>query len=419
MKAEKINILKYITFGSLIVCIINCVMSLVSLINGGFDNSTVVGILFIAYAAMGVGFLVLALGLWKNNVKVLADIILVSASSVIYFVELFTFEHNWTLLLTFLGFFALLLMKLYYYFSDNNNKSFAFFVISILLFGVVFCSNLFLAFRDLSMGASLDIINFLLFFISKSAMILYCIWLFGFWYGFKKGGSFKETASRYKSQLTDKEYVFTVDKNGVGHLSGFKQNTRNKVRIKKFIMTDIKQNPTEYIYTSATVGGITTGGITKIGGNYAYTHSGTNKYKLYSSISGEKIEIKKIQMETPEVIESAEKHPIVKNFIKGNQLVLENELSAQSIDNLQAAGRFQDVSYFKKIATQNYIETLLTKSQCEAVLNWMCDESNGKTDLENSSNTEKIEYYKKLLDSGKISEEEFAIMQKMLLEDKN
>ena len=41
---------------------------------------------------------------------------------------------------------------------------------------------------------------------------------------------------------------------------------------------------------------------------------------MYSSISGEKIEIKKIQMETPEVIESAEKHPIVKNFIKPNYI---------------------------------------------------------------------------------------------------
>ena len=288
MKAERINILKYITFGSLIVCIINCLMFLIRLFESGFDNATIVGCLFITYTAEGVGFFLKALGVWKNNVKLSADILLVLSSSLIYFVELFAFEHNWTLLLTALGFFALMLMNMYHTTSDTDNKSFAFFIIAVLLFGYVFCSNTFLTIRDLIMGESLMIVNFLLFFISELAMIFYCFWLFGIWYGSKGKFTFKDTVSRIKSQLTDKEYVFTVDKNGVGHISGFKQNTRNRVKIKRFILTDLQQNPTEYIYTSATVGGITTGGVTKIGGNYKYTSRVTNKYKLHSSLSGKK-----------------------------------------------------------------------------------------------------------------------------------
>lgn len=121
-------------------------------------------------------------------------------------------------------------------------------------------------------------------------------------------------------------------------------------------------------------------------------------------------------METPNVIESAKRHPIVKNYISGNQLILENKPSPKTAEDLNLAGKHGNANLWMQIATKSYVETLLTKRECEAVLNWMCNEEMEKIDFENSSNIEKLEYYKILKDSGKISEEEFIEMRKILIE---
>lgn len=157
-------------------------------------------------------------------------------------------------------------------------------------------------------------------------------------------------------------------------LSGFQQNTRKVVKISEVILTDLKYNPAQYIYTSATVGGITTGGITKIGDNYSYSNKGSKRYSLrWKPDIGINKEIKTIVMASSDIIESAKKHPIVKKYVNGNKLVLENKPSSETIEQLNAVNKSGNTELFKQIATQNYIETLLTKDECEAVLDWMCN----------------------------------------------
>ena len=207
MKTKKLDDFKYITFGTLIVSIINCLISVYNLANAEMYNGTYSVLFILSYLAEGAGFLLLALGVLKNKMRLSAYFILVLSSFTIYFVELLSFGHNWTLLLVFFGFFAILLMDLYFVFSTNNSKAIFFNIIATLLFVYVVCSNLFLTFREILMGASLDWFYFLLAFFSQLAMVLFCIW-----YGLYKQifiGSFsiKDLVSveGYQGSLTEEE----------------------------------------------------------------------------------------------------------------------------------------------------------------------------------------------------------------------
>lgn len=152
MKTKKLDVFKYITFGTLIVSIINCLISVSNLANAEMDNGVYSVLFIISYLAEGVGFLLLALGVLKNKMRLSAYIILVISSFMIYLVELLSFGHNWTLLLIFFGFFAILLMDLYFVFSTNDSKAIFFNIIATLLFVYVVCSNLFLTFREIFFG---------------------------------------------------------------------------------------------------------------------------------------------------------------------------------------------------------------------------------------------------------------------------
>lgn len=68
----------------------------------------------------------------------------------------------------------------------------------------------------------------------------------------------------------------------------------NVLRIEEHVNTVTVHKPTEYIYTSATVGGITTGGVTKTGG-YDYLAS-TGKSGKYILVYGDNTPISKIQL---------------------------------------------------------------------------------------------------------------------------
>lgn len=186
---------------------------------------------------------------------------------------------------------------------------------------------------------------------------------------------------------------------------------RKFIKVSKVIIPDIKYNPAQYIYTSATVGGITTGGITKIGDNYSYSYTGTNKCALY--IKSKKLDIQTIQTQSQEIIESAKNHPIVKKFVNGNQIVLLHEASPNTTEKLKHASTLGNAPLFKSIAKQYYIETRLTKDECEAILDWLCSKDDS-SDFMNSSSDEKMKYYKELLDSGKITKKEYEEMKEIL-----
>lgn len=207
MKTKKLDVFKYITFGTLIVSIINCLISVSNLANAEMDNGVYSVLFIISYLAEGVGFLLLALGVLKNKMRLSAYIILVISSFMIYLVELLSFGHNWTLLLIFFGFFAILLMDLYFVFSTNDSKAIFFNIIATLLFVYVVCSNLFLTFREIFLGASLDWFYFLLAFVSQLAMVLFCIWYGLYKQIFKGSFSIKDLVSveGYQGSLTEKE----------------------------------------------------------------------------------------------------------------------------------------------------------------------------------------------------------------------
>ena len=221
MKSKKLDAIKYITFGALIICAIACVVSLIIMYaSGAFETKILtdkVGIFprtriesganpilyILGYVAESVGFLLFALGVFKNKVKLFPQFLLVLSSAFFYFIELITKEHNWTLLLMFIGFFFAMLMYLYNSFSMTNSKSIFSLTVATLIFVYVFISNVILAIKSIFTGES---VSFNSYFFGL-AMALYCIN-----YGiskqmFKGKFSIKDlvTVEGYEGVLTDEE----------------------------------------------------------------------------------------------------------------------------------------------------------------------------------------------------------------------
>lgn len=133
--------------------------------------------------------------------------------------------------------------------------------------------------------------------------------------------------------------------------------------IDRDMITPMSYNPEKYIYTSATVGGITTGGIDKVGGNYVKgkeLHSG----KFVLNYYGEKVE--RIQL-TDKLYKQAQKSPIKKYLDGVNQIVVEEKADGAAIVAAMMLGAFSaDGQILRHDGYPTY-------EKCREIIAWICE----------------------------------------------
>ena len=138
----------------------------------------------------------------------------------------------------------------------------------------------------------------------------------------------------------------------------------------------------KYVYTGATVGGISMGGIHKTGGHY-YKQNKTSKvqfvYYFYDPQKNNHLyNIKKIRLNNKELIEKAEKSSI-RRYLKNDCIMIEEEISAEDLkklkDSMVSAADAGNMNMARNINSYITTESLPTKEKCIAIINWLstCD----------------------------------------------
>lgn len=150
-------------------------------------------------------------------------------------------------------------------------------------------------------------------------------------------------------------------------------------------ITSYKEVPDKYIYTSATVGGVTTGGITKIDGYIDGKERDTAKCEmLYKSVkcnakNAEEITysvVKKIEL-SPELLKEAKKSYISK-YIQGNCIMVVEEVEMSS--TVKHMTQTHKVNAFQSLESQGYPSYF----KIEEIISWLRGE-----EIERDQNVEK------------------------------
>ena len=112
-------------------------------------------------------------------------------------------------------------------------------------------------------------------------------------------------------------------------LTLIERRNSNGIALKIRQMTDhnLKYHEAQYVYTGATVGGITTGGIHKTGDYHTIESTSTGKYEIcYKDrdiLNNDQLyPIKRIKL-TNEMVEKAKKDKLLNSFLNDNTLVLQ------------------------------------------------------------------------------------------------
>lgn len=137
--------------------------------------------------------------------------------------------------------------------------------------------------------------------------------------------------------------------------------------IEKDIITPMHYNPEKYIYTSATVGGITTGGIDKVGGNYVEGKA-VDSGRCILKYWGEKVQ--RIQL-NDELFKKAQNSIIEKYLNDKMQIVVEDEpnttIKAAAVLAAQATGLHSWV-------TQDLMhDGYPSEQKCREIISWICE----------------------------------------------
>lgn len=143
----------------------------------------------------------------------------------------------------------------------------------------------------------------------------------------------------------------------------------NVLKIEDHVNTVTAHKPTEYIYTSATVGGITTGGVTKTG-RYDYLVS-TGKSGKCLLVYGADHPVMKIQL-SDELYQKALKSDIKEYLNNEKQIVVVKPytpygLEADALKAMVTSGRISLAS--DMLANR---ADYPTRDKCTRILNWLC-----------------------------------------------
>lgn len=171
-------------------------------------------------------------------------------------------------------------------------------------------------------------------------------------------------------------YVY-CDKDG--NLTLRKRNSiiGSVIKVEKIIHFSTSYHPANYVYTGATVGGVTTDGITKTGDYTSLDGYATDKYRLVyrEKPDSSGTTITKIKLADKTWLEDARKHKEVSQFLQGDtlELVHKNAKDKYSSEDIAIAIKQGNMSLAAQLLQYNTEAHSLNKSECQAVLSWLCN----------------------------------------------
>lgn len=136
--------------------------------------------------------------------------------------------------------------------------------------------------------------------------------------------------------------------------------------------------PSKLVYTGATVGGITTGGLHTTQAHYKEVSEGTSgKAMLIAKFSdGETETIEIIHLANEKLVAEAANDPRVSRFLKGNDLVLKysdekSELTDDEKYVLKKAIAENNTAMQRYITQRAFLATQLTTEECKNIKRWI------------------------------------------------
>lgn len=132
----------------------------------------------------------------------------------------------------------------------------------------------------------------------------------------------------------------------------------------------------KYVYTGASVGGITMGGVHKTGGNYIEKIN-SNKCQLMCMFYDDDTKcidhgvVKKIKLSDESLVLKAQKSRI-KKYLKNDCIIVEEKINEKGLNNaLLVASRIGDMNMAGNFRESAILETLPTREKCRAIVNWL------------------------------------------------
>lgn len=180
------------------------------------------------------------------------------------------------------------------------------------------------------------------------------------------------------TMVNEKHITISDQKNGYIVLNKRTENNGKVLKVEAFRDYTMTDHPAELVYTSATVGGVTTGGF-HVNEAYRTESIGGKTGAYYVSLRGynKSTTVKKVYLQ-PDMVNSAKSNPILKTFLNGTTLILRHNVQVNIPESVRkAAMEYNKVGRYdmaaKLLRPYNSV-CELTKEECEAVVSWMSDE---------------------------------------------
>jgi len=185
------------------------------------------------------------------------------------------------------------------------------------------------------------------------------------------------SSAQYKKQKENENYIIFNEDTDSAKLLKRSEMSASLLTIETIQNTYTKYNPSKMVYTGATVGGVTTGGIhtteahlsTKVGGDSGKCH-------IIAKGKDKKIvEVKNIEL-SKELLSEAKKDKAISKFIVGDKLVLryntpDTKLTREENEILKRAIETFDTALQDNITQRAFIASMPTKEDCLAVKKWV------------------------------------------------
>ena len=151
-------------------------------------------------------------------------------------------------------------------------------------------------------------------------------------------------------------------------------------RITQLANTEYKYNEERLVYTSATVGFVTTGGFHKEGGDYSSNRSYTGKYGIteFDSIDNDykKLLILNEVYLNSSLTKKAQNSNMKKYITKDNHLYLLHAMSQLTRETLNYAssavcGNYSQFGAYNSLQNKAKTEMALTKTECIQIKDWL------------------------------------------------